>query len=75
MNLKKELNEAAALLEKMYDKFRAAITEAQWQSYLEEVKQRRIAFDGVVLEDAELEETAKANVLARLAAHARGKKF
>lgn len=72
MSLKKEIDAAAEILEKMYTEFRAAITNEQWQDYLEEIKQARINFDGVVLDGVELEETAKANVLARLAAHAQG---
>lgn len=75
--MKKEIDEAVKILAAMYKQVRKSITDAQWQAYLEEIKQRRIALDGVVLEDAELEETAKANLLARITAHARehGKKI
>lgn len=68
--------EAQKILKEMFNKFMESITAEQWQTILEETKQARIKADGVVLEGAELEETAKANVMARLAANAmsRGKK-
>ncbi len=74
MAIKQEINGATKILEKMYKKFRAAITDEQWQVYLEEIKQKQIELDGRVLEGAELEETAKANLMARLAHHAQSNK-
>ena len=71
MTLKEETKKASKILDKMYKKLRANMTDEQWQKYLEEIKQARIALDGVVLEGAELEETAKANALARLAMSAK----
>lgn len=65
--------EAKKILKKMYKKFMDSITPEQWQTILEETKQARKRADGVVLEGAELEETAKANVMARLAANAMNK--
>ena len=65
--------EAAKILKKMYKKFMDSITAEQWQTILEETKQARIKADGVVLEGKELEETAKANVTARLAHNAMNK--
>lgn len=70
MAIKHELGQAAKILERMYKKFRANISDEQWQAILEEIKQARIKADGVVLEGEELEATAKANVMARLAHHA-----
>lgn len=65
--------EAQKILKKMFKKFMESITAEQWQTILEETKQARIKADGVVLDGAELEETAKANVMARLAANAMNK--
>ena len=65
--------EATKILKKMFQKFMQSITPEQWQTILEETKQARIRADGVVLEGAELEETAKANIMARLAANAMNK--
>ena len=65
--------EAQKILKKMFKKFMDSITPEQWKTILEETKQARIKADGVVLEGAELEETAKANVMARLAANAMNK--
>ena len=65
--------EAAKILKKMLKKFMDSITPEQWQTILEETKQARIKADGVVLDGAELEETAKANVMARLAHNAMNK--
>ena len=73
MAIKQEINKATKILNKMYKKFMENTTEEQWQKILEEVKQARIEADGVVLEGAELEETAKANILARLARFAQSK--
>lgn len=65
--------EAKKILKKMFKTFMESITPEQWQKILEETKQARIRADGVVLEGAELEETAKANVMARLAHSAMNK--
>ena len=65
--------EAEKILNKMYKEFRKSITAEQWQKYLEEIKQASINLDGTVLEGKELEETAKANVLVRLAKGAMSK--
>lgn len=73
MSIKQELGQATKILNKMYKKFRENITDEQWAAYLEEIKQRQIEFDGKVLEGAELEATAKANVMARLAHQATNK--
>lgn len=70
MAIKHEIKGAKKLLSKMYKIVRESLTDEQWQDYLEEVKQARIKTDGVVLEGAELEETAKANLLHRLATYA-----
>ena len=70
MSIKQELGQATKILNKMYKKFRENITDEQWAAYLEEIKQKQIELDGRVLEGAELEATAKANVMARLANHA-----
>ena len=74
MAIKQEINGAAKILEKMYKKFRAAITDEQWAAYLEEIKQKQIELDGRVLEGAELEKVAEANLMARLAHHAQSNK-
>ena len=74
MSIKQELGQATKILNKMYKKFRENITDEQWAAYLEEIKQRQIELDGKVLEGAELEATAKANIMARLAHHAQSKK-
>lgn len=73
MTVKHELKQASKLLNKMYKIVRASITDEQWQVYLEEIKQRQIELDGRVLEGAELEETAKANLMHRIAENARAK--
>lgn len=70
MAIKHEIKGAKKLLRKMYKIVRGSLTDEQWQAYLEEVKQARIKADGVVLEGAELEETAQANLLHRLATYA-----
>ena len=73
MSIKQELGQATKILKKMYKMFRENISDEQWESIKEEIKQARIKADGVVLEGAELEATAKANVMARLAHHATNK--
>ena len=73
MAIKDEIKGAEKILNKMYKRFMASITDEQWQKILEEIKQARINADGVVLEGAELEATAKANIMARLAHHATNK--
>ena len=65
--------EAQKILKKMFKKFMQSVTPEQWQKILDETKQASINFDGTVLEGKELEETAKANVMARLAANAMNK--
>lgn len=74
MTIKQEIKDAKKLLNKMYKKVMENVTEEQWQEYLEEIKKRQVELDGRVLEGAELEETAKANLMARLAEHAKGQK-
>lgn len=69
----REKKEAAKILNKMYKEFRKNITAEQWEKFKEEIKQASINLDGKVLEGAELEETAKANVMARLARNAMNK--
>ena len=73
MTINHEIKQATKILERLYKKARAAITDEQWQTYLEEIKQKQIELDGRVLEGAELEEVAKANLMARLAHHAQNK--
>lgn len=68
--IKHEIKGAKKLLRKMYKVVRESITDEQWQEYLEEVKRARMELDGTVLEGKELEETAKANLLYRIAAQA-----
>lgn len=68
--IKHEIDGATELLSKMYNIVRESLTDDQWQEYLEEVKQARMELDGTTLEGAELEETAKANLLYRLASYA-----
>jgi hypothetical protein len=63
----REKKEAAKILNKMYKEFRKSITAEQWEKFKAEIKQASINLDGKVLEGAELEETAKANVMVRLA--------
>lgn len=69
----KEIKTASKVLKRMYKKFMDNITDEQWQAILEEVKQARIKADGVVLEGAELEETARVNILNRLVVNAMNK--
>lgn len=59
--------EAQKILKKMFKKFMENITPEQWQKILDETKQASINLDGTVLDGKELEETAKANIMARLA--------
>lgn len=73
MAINHEIKQATKILERLYKKVRAAITDEQWQVYLEEIKQKQIELDGRVLEGAELEATAKANLMARLAKNAQDK--
>ena len=68
--IKHEIKGATKLLGKMYKIVRESLTDEQWKEYLEEVKRARMELDGTVLEGAELEETAKANLLYRIAAQA-----
>lgn len=68
--IKDELNGATEILSEMYNLVRGNLTDEQWQAWLEEVKRARMELDGTVLEGAELEETAKANLLYRIAAQA-----
>jgi len=65
--------EAQKILKKMFKKFMQSITPEQWQKILDETKQASINLDGKVLEGKELEETAKANIMARLAHNAMNK--
>lgn len=67
MAIKQEIKDATKILDKLYKKIRAEITNEQWQQYLEEIKQKQIELDGKVLEGAELEATAEANLKARIA--------
>lgn len=67
MAIKQEIKSATKILDKLYKKIRAEITNEQWQQYLEEIKQKQIELDGRVLEGAELEATAEANLKARIA--------
>lgn len=73
MAINYEIKQATKILERLYKKVRAEITDEQWQTYLEEIKQKQIELDGRVLEGAELEATAKANLMARLAKNAQDK--
>lgn len=68
--IKHEIEGATEILSKMYNLIRENITDEQWQEYLEEVKRARMELDGTTLEGKELEETAKANLLYRIAAQA-----
>ena len=68
--IKDELNGATEILGEMYNLVRGNLTDEQWQAWLDEVKKARFELDGTVLEGAELEETAKANLLYRIAAQA-----
>ena len=68
--IKHEIKGAKKLLREMYRLVRSNLTAEQWQAWLEEVKRARMELDGTVLEGAELEETAKANLLYRIAAQA-----
>ena len=70
--IKHEIKGAKKLLSKMYKLVRSNLTDEQWQAWLEDVKQARMELDGTVLEGKELEETAKANLLYRIAAQAVG---
>lgn len=70
MAIKHEIKGATKILSKMYKIVRESITDEQWQEYLEEVKRARMELDGTVLEGKELEETAKANLLYRIASYA-----
>ena len=70
MSIRHEIKGATKLLSKMYKLVRGSLTDEQWQDYLEEVKRARMELDGTVLEGKELEETAKANLLYRIAAQA-----
>ena len=67
MAIKEELKGATKILNRLYKKIRAEITDEQWQVFLEEIKQKQFELDGRVLEGAELEATAKANLMARIA--------
>jgi len=73
MAIKHEIKSATKILKRMYKKVRESITDEQWQAYLEEIKQRQIELDGKVLEGAELEEVAEANLMARLTQHAQNR--
>ena len=73
MAIKQEIKGATKILRKMYKKVRASITDEQWQRYLEEIKRASIDLDGTVLEGAELEATAEANLMARIAQHAQNR--
>jgi hypothetical protein len=75
MTIKHEINEATKILERLYKQVRSNITDEQWQTYLEEIKQKQIELDGRILEGAELEELAKANLMAKITAQALSKKF
>lgn len=68
--IKHEIEGATEILSKMYKLVRESLTDEQWQEYLEEVKRARMELDGTTLEGKELEETAKANLLYRIAAQA-----
>lgn len=68
--IKHEIEGAAEILGEMYKIVRESLTDDQWQEYLEEVKRARMELDGTVLEGEELEETAKANLLYRIASQA-----
>ena len=68
--IKHEIEGAAEILSEMYNLVRSNLTDEQWQEWLQEVKRARMELDGTVLEGAELEETAKANLLYRIAAQA-----
>lgn len=68
--IKHEIKGATEILSKMYKLVRENLTDEQWQAWLEDVKRARMELDGTVLEGAELEETAKANLLYRIAAQA-----
>lgn len=68
--IKHEIEGAAEILSEMYKLVRSNLTDEQWQEWLQEVKRARMELDGTVLEGAELEETAKANLLYRIAAQA-----
>lgn len=68
--IKHEIKGAKKLLREMYKLVRSNLTTEQWQAWLEEVKRARMELDGTVLEGKELEETAKANLLYRIAAQA-----
>ena len=70
MAIKHEIKGAKKLLSKMYKLVRGSLTDEQWQEYLEEVKRARMELDGTTLEGKELEETAKANLLYRIASYA-----
>lgn len=73
MKIKRTITEAKQIAIKMYKVIRKRITDEQWQTYLEEIKKRQVELDGKVLEGAELEEVAKANLMARLITHAQNK--
>ena len=68
--IKHEIKGAKKLLSKMYKLVRSNLTDEQWQAWLEDVKRARFELDGTTLEGAELEETAKANLLYRVASYA-----
>lgn len=68
--IKHEIEGAAEILSEMYNLVRSNLTDEQWQEWLQEVKRARMELDGTVLEGADLEETAKANLLYRIAAQA-----
>ena len=74
MAIKQEIKGAEKILRKLYKKVRAEITDEQWQQFLEEIKQASLALDGKVLEGAELEATAEANLMARIAHQAQSEK-
>lgn len=74
MAIKQEIKGAEKILRKLYKKIRAEITDEQWQQFLEEIKEASLALDGKVLEGAELEATAEANLMARIARQAQSEK-
>lgn len=69
----REIKSATKILNRMYKKARASVTDEQWQVFLDEIKQKQFELDGRVLEGAELEELARANFMARLVKYTQDK--
>lgn len=71
MKENKHIKEASSILDEMLNKFMENISPEQWAKIKAEIRQARKDADGVDLDGEELEATAKANVLTRLASLAK----